>query len=162
MPVMAFNGVRISWLMFGAELGAGECGEIVIGGAGLAQGYVNPKSGGDGIDNVLTGRAFRGAGETRVYHTGDQGYRNDEGLLFFEGRLDGQIKLRGVRLELGEIESAILSQPAGAAAAAVVLGAGSTQRSTRVSYENRGESHWTTKRWRRGWPLASRQAFAPC
>ncbi|KDB27634.1 hypothetical protein H109_00584 [Trichophyton interdigitale MR816] len=95
----------------------GFSGEIVIGGVGVAGDYLN--------NDELTRQKFipnNFGGEGMVYRTGDKGRLTEEGALFFEGRIDGdtQIKLRGVRIELEDIESTILQASAGALTHAVV------------------------------------------
>lgn len=80
-------------------------GEIHIGGVGVARGYLN--------DPELTQRHFianpfvDAAGE-RLYKTGDMGYYLTDGNIKLTGRVDQQIKIRGVRIEPGEIEVALL------------------------------------------------------
>jgi amino acid adenylation domain-containing protein len=79
-----------------------EQGEIVIGGLGLARGYL--------ADAARTAERFtsRLAGaDGRVYRTGDFGRRDGHGVFHFAGRIDGQIKLNGFRIELGEIETCL-------------------------------------------------------
>jgi acyl carrier protein len=85
------------------------CGELVLEGAGLALGYWG--------DAALTAARFRPAGR---YRTGDLGYRRPDGQLVWLGRRDGQLKLRGYRIEPGEIEAVLSSHPQ-VAASAVVL-----------------------------------------
>jgi amino acid adenylation domain-containing protein len=87
----------------GAECAVGEVGEICIAGAGLASGYWNRDD--------LTAAAFtRNPLEARwaqtVYHTGDLGLRGSDGLLYVRGRTDSQVKVKGNRIELGEVERA--------------------------------------------------------
>lgn len=85
-------------------LPAGVMGEICIGGAGVAKGYIG--------NDMLTSEKFVDnpfKPGTRLYRTGDMGTRRVDGFIDFCGRKDSQIKLRGLRIELGEIESAIAS-----------------------------------------------------
>lgn len=73
----------------------GEKGEIVIVGPSVSKGYLGSPE--------LTEKAFTVIDGERAYKTGDAGYLID-GLLFYNGRLDFQIKLHGYRMELEEIE----------------------------------------------------------
>jgi amino acid adenylation domain-containing protein len=84
-------------------------GEIYIGGDGLARGYRNrPELTAERfVDNLLA----PGQG-SRLYRTGDLGRWRGDGEIEYLGRVDTQIKLRGVRIELGEIESVLASHPA--------------------------------------------------
>ena len=97
----------------------GQVGEICIGGAGVARGYV-------GLPEETRERfvpdAFAPAGESdaRMYRTGDLGRLDDEGNIEFAGRADTQVKLRGFRVELNEIESVLLQEGSVLAAACVV------------------------------------------
>jgi non-ribosomal peptide synthetase-like protein len=88
----------------------GEIGEIGIAGIGLASGYVNRDD--------LTERAFipdflgiKGNPSGRIYRTGDLGRVNDEGEVEHLGRIDTQVKVRGYRIELTEVESVLLRVP---------------------------------------------------
>lgn len=81
----------------------GETGEICIGGAGVARGY-------RGLPDQTHARfvpdPFKQ--DARMYRSGDMGRLDLTGNIEFVGRADGQVKLRGFRVELGEIESAML------------------------------------------------------
>jgi amino acid adenylation domain-containing protein/thioester reductase-like protein len=76
----------------------GQKGDIYIGGAGVSFGYINQPT--------LTDNKFiyhEELGE-KLYHTGDIGKWDENGLLYFLGRKDSQVKVRGYRIELSEIE----------------------------------------------------------
>lgn len=82
----------------------GVKGEICISGSGLANGYHN--------NEELTSSKFCKVAQLSnrvVYRTGDMGVINSSGKLLYVGRIDNQIKLHGHRIELEEIETAILS-----------------------------------------------------
>jgi amino acid adenylation domain-containing protein len=88
------------------QLVDGAEGEICIAGVALARGYLASPG--------LTAERFvpdpRGDG-TRLYRTGDRGRVGAGGELEFLGRLDGQVKIRGVRVELAEVEAALAAVP---------------------------------------------------
>ncbi|MFI5930580.1 non-ribosomal peptide synthetase [Actinoplanes sp. NPDC051494] len=88
----------------GAELHLAPDGELLIGGACVARGYLG--------DAGLTARRFvtlpdRG----RVFRSGDRVRRNTAGVLEFLGRDDDQVQINGLRVELGEVRSVLLSHP---------------------------------------------------
>ncbi len=86
----------------GRRLPAGDCGEIHIGGAGLARGYLKRPE--------LTAERFIDATDTlpeRLYRTGDLGRWLADGTIEYLGRNDFQVKVRGFRIELGEIEATL-------------------------------------------------------
>jgi amino acid adenylation domain-containing protein len=93
----------------------GAVGELAIAGLGLAEGYV-------GNPEVTAARFVHvpALGGERVYLTGDLGFRGPDGQLHFLGRRDNQIKLRGFRIELEEVEAAA-SAVLGGRSCAVVL-----------------------------------------
>ncbi|HEY7143173.1 MAG TPA: non-ribosomal peptide synthetase, partial [Streptosporangiaceae bacterium] len=83
-------------------------GELVIGGAGLAAGYL--RSPGLNEQKFLPD-PFGTAHDGRLYRTGDLVTRLADGRLVFLGRVDQQVKIRGLRIELGDVESALASFP---------------------------------------------------
>ena len=78
----------------------GIVGNIAIGGVGVSAGYWNKPE--------LTSEVFYTKNNIQYYNTGDLGYKRDDGELVVVGRADSQIKLRGLRIETGEIENSIL------------------------------------------------------
>jgi amino acid adenylation domain-containing protein len=89
-------------------------GELLIGGAGVARGYRGRPD--------LTAASFFDDGGVRWYRTGDLGRYRSDGVLEFLGRADRQVKIRGHRVELGEIEQAITAHPAVRRAFALAVG----------------------------------------
>ncbi|MFG2881525.1 amino acid adenylation domain-containing protein [Streptomyces sp. NPDC048297] len=96
-------------------LPAGAIGELAIGGGTLALGYLDNESA--TAERFLTVPALGGA---RVYRTGDRGYRDLAGRIHFLGRRDNQIKLRGHRIEVEEIEVAASAELGGRPCAVVL------------------------------------------
>lgn len=91
----------------------GEVGELYIAGAGLARGYLNlPElTAKTFIDNPFVDDHLKSLGYTRIYKTGDLVKWSAQGELEYVGRNDRQIKVRGYRIELEEIEQVIQAQP---------------------------------------------------
>jgi amino acid adenylation domain-containing protein len=126
----------------GSPVPDGEPGEFWIGGDGVALGYVN--------DPELSAARFQTdpadpGGKALRYRTGDQVRRLADGRLVFVGRLDAQLKIRGHRIEPGEIEGVLAEHPD--VRTAVVVG--------------RPAADWTS------WPASSRRRvrefrFRPC
>jgi D-alanine--poly(phosphoribitol) ligase subunit 1 len=79
------------------EAPAGQRGELWIAGLQVGLGYWN--------DPAMTERRFPVIGGKRWYRSGDLAYRDANGLYHFQGRVDNQVKVRGFRVELGEIEA---------------------------------------------------------
>jgi len=88
----------------------GEVGELCIGGAGVAIGYINlPQQ--TAAKFIRDPCASRTSGSARLYRTGDLVRTRPDGNLEFLGRRDQQVKIRGYRIELGEIENTLLRHP---------------------------------------------------
>jgi amino acid adenylation domain-containing protein len=104
----------------------GVTGEIYLAGAGLARGYAGRPD--------LTAERFladpAGLPGTRMYRTGDLGRYSPDGVLSYHGRTDTQVKLRGFRVELAEIETVLAQHPGVTLAVATVRGTGEQQRLT--------------------------------
>ena len=113
-------GTKTYVLDDGLNLAAqGLPGELYLGGIGLARGYLD-KAGLSAERFVAD--PFGDAGE-RLYRTGDLVRWREDGELEYLGRIDHQVKIRGLRIELGEIEAQLLAQP-GVREAVVVAAAG--------------------------------------
>ena len=87
----------------------GVQGEIAIAGVNVTRGYLNrPELTREKFIVLPADNPF---GQLQVYRAGDIGFRDKDGLVHFVGRNDGQIKIRGQRLELGEIEQVLSQHP---------------------------------------------------
>ncbi|MFJ8313369.1 MULTISPECIES: amino acid adenylation domain-containing protein [unclassified Streptomyces] len=95
-------------------------GELWIGGAGVARGYRG--------DPARTADRFLEIGGVRWYRTGDLGRHWPDGTLEFLGRADLQVKIRGHRIELGEVEAALRDLPGIGRAVVGVAGEGAARR----------------------------------
>lgn len=100
----------------GEELLCGEVGEIYLAGNTVSAGYYGRP---DLTEAVFSEREGSDGTVTRCYKTGDKGYLDADGRLFCLGRLDFQVKLNGFRVELADVEQALVRIPE--VAEAVVL-----------------------------------------
>ncbi|WP_449440675.1 AMP-binding enzyme [Pedobacter steynii] len=85
----------------------GQTGEICISGPCLSNGYFHQP---DLTNEKFVELSNPKFGQIKVYRTGDLGRLLDNGEIEFKGRIDGQIKIRGNRVELGEIEVALMKE----------------------------------------------------
>lgn len=100
-------------------LPVGVPGELIIMGEGVGRGYLNRPD--------VTAEKFITFHNQKAYRSGDQVRMMPDGQIDYIGRMDGQVKLRGLRIELGEVEAAILRHPAIKACAAAVKEIAGTQ-----------------------------------
>jgi amino acid adenylation domain-containing protein len=96
----------------------GVTGELHIGGPGVTRGYLNRP---DLTEQRFIPDSFRPGPGARLYKTGDLARRRPDGTLVFAGRIDNQVKIHGLRVELGEIESALAAHPDVAQAVVTVV-----------------------------------------
>jgi len=89
----------------GNPLPTGMTGELYIGGAGLSRGYL------DRPDATAEKFRFNSHAGTRLYRTGDMARLTEDGRLHYLGRQDEQLKIRGYRVEAGEIVTCLLGHP---------------------------------------------------
>ena len=133
----------------GAPVGVGEVGELVIGGVGLAR-YLDPEKDAEKYAPMPT------LEWDRAYRSGDLVRLEPDGLIFC-GRADDQVKVGGRRIELGEVDAALVNLPGvsgGAAAAALRCWSATSPAPTRRSTSPRRGPRWRSRcppRWYRGW-----------
>ncbi|MGA3540392.1 Pls/PosA family non-ribosomal peptide synthetase [Micromonosporaceae bacterium DT194] len=113
-PLPTYSAVLLDEV--GQPVPDGEVGEICIGGPGLARGYVGrPEL---TAERFIMHSAVPGG---RLYRTGDLGRLTADGEIEYLGRADAEVKIRGHRVDLGEIESVLLEDPAVAEAVAALV-----------------------------------------
>lgn len=110
----------------------GVQGEVWIGGRGVARGYLN--------NPELNAQRFVETSEGRFYRSGDLGRWTEEGLLELGSRIDFQIKLHGQRVELGEVEHALLAHRSVAEAVTLVDAAANGTQALRAFVRLRANS----------------------
>lgn len=103
--------------------------EIYIGGIGLARGYLNQP---ELTASRFIAHPFRQDGEARLYRSGDLGRYLPDGRIEFIGRADRQVKIRGLRIELGEVEAELRAHPSVSECAVAIRG--EAERSRLVAY----------------------------
>ncbi|WP_223210642.1 non-ribosomal peptide synthetase, partial [Microcystis aeruginosa] len=108
----------------------GVPGELHIGGAGLARGYLNHP---ELTNEKFIPHPFHQETESRLYKTGDLGRYLPDGNIEYLGRIDNQVKIRGFRIELGEIET-VLSQHSAVKTAVVIAREDETNQKRLVAY----------------------------
>lgn len=89
------------------EVADGEVGEICISGISVGAGYLNASA--SGHEKFVT--VERDGKAVRLYCTGDNGYATPSGELVVVGRRDAQVKIRGMRIDLGDVEQAMRGHP---------------------------------------------------
>jgi len=90
------------------NVATGEAGELYLGGVGIARGYHNRP---ELTAEKFIPNPFSNEPGARLYRTGDWGYYRADGQIEFLGRIDDQVKVRGFRIELAEIEMTLSCHP---------------------------------------------------
>ncbi len=104
--------ITIGRPLAGVALRISDDGELQVSGPVLARGYAD-------LPELTAARFIRDAGAT-WFRTGDRAHQLADGRYVLAGRLDDQVKIHGVRVELGEVEAALLAEPGVVAACAAV------------------------------------------
>ncbi|MGW6535559.1 amino acid adenylation domain-containing protein [Streptomyces sp. NPDC055051] len=120
-----------------APVAPGETGELYLAGPRVARGYRNRPA--LTAERFVADPAADAATGARAYRTGDRCRLLPDGRLAYLGRADGQVKLRGHRIELPEIEAALTRQD-GVAEAAVVLGEDAAGSPALLAYHRGGDA----------------------
>lgn len=134
---------------------AGEEGELHVCGANVARGYLrNPKETAARFKELVIGGEKR-----RCYATGDLVVESPDGVLEFVGRADGQVKIRGMRVELQAVEHALCEHEAVAEATVVVAGAHAADKQlvgflvVRPGFDGKGLARSVRQHVRANWPI---------
>jgi acyl carrier protein len=109
----------------GQPVPIGVPGELYIGGAGVARGYLNRP---ELTAEKFVADPFSKDPDARLYRTGDRARYRADGTVEYMGRLDAQVKVRGFRVEPGEIEAALTTHPGVREAAVVLCESGGAER----------------------------------
>ena len=164
-PVVGGEPVRIGLPLDGWDLAVvdaannpvapGESGELIIGGVGLAR-YLDPAL------DAAKYAPMPSLGWTKAYRSGDLVRHDEQGLVFL-GRADDQVKIGGRRIELGEIDNALLALPGvtGAAAAVRTTRAGNSLLVGYVAVEDTFDPGAALARLRAELPAAMVPRLAP-
>jgi len=122
------EGVRLYALgRSGFPLPVGVAGELCIGGSGVARGYLNRP---ELTQEKFVSDPFATGVAERMYRTGDTAFRGSDGMWYYVGRQDAQLKIRGHRIEPAEVEMALRRLPR--VRDAVVVAIGSSTAATRL------------------------------
>ena len=116
------KAIRATAMRLGASEASAhaDTGELIIGGPGVSLGYIGA--------TAAQQAAFVTEGSQRWYKTGDLVRRRPDGLYEYLGRIDQQVKIQGNRIELEDVEHALMSLPGVRQAVAVVLGQSAAER----------------------------------
>lgn len=113
-----------------APVPVGVAGELYVGGVGVGRGYLHDQ---ERSAQRFLPNPFRNEPPARLYRTGDRVRRLRNGAVEYLGRVDFQVKVRGIRIELGEIEAILSSHPA-VAQAVVITGDDPTGQKQLLAY----------------------------
>ncbi len=110
---------------FMAPCPVGVSGELCVAGVGVGRGYLNDPA---HTAEVFVPDPFSSAPGSRLYRTGDRARYGSDGIIEYLGRLDEQVKLRGFRIEPGEVEARLRAHPKVREAVVVVREDGGEKR----------------------------------
>ncbi len=134
----AIGDLRVGVMREGMRLaGIGIAGEMYVGGGGVSRGYIGKAD--VTAERYVPGESKEQEGE-RLYRTGDVGRRVEEGEIEYMGRGDKQVKVRGYRIEVGEVEAA-LRESERVEEAAVVVEQDQQGSNSLVAFVVEGQGH---------------------